>query len=92
MLKQSNAFWVVDMPGDQDDHMQIYILNEKNLRQETNRETLGDQVALTCAHAAVRGHACPPGKCAWVAARAAPRAALSACAGRAPPRWSHRWC
>jgi hypothetical protein len=49
MLKQSNAFWVVDMPGDQDDHMQIYILNEKNLRQENNRETLGDKVAVGAA-------------------------------------------
>jgi hypothetical protein len=48
MLKQSNAFWVVDMPGDHDSagHMQIYILNEKNLRQENARETLGDKVSL----------------------------------------------
>lgn len=46
MLKQSNAFWVVDMPGDHDGagHMQIYILNEKHLRQENARGTLGDQV------------------------------------------------
>ena len=92
MLKQSNAFWVVDMPGDQDDHMQIYILNEKNLRQETNRETLGDQVALTGAPAAVRGHACPPGRKhgSRRARRHKPRPPLSARAGRAPPRWSRR--
>ena len=46
MLKQSNAFWVVDMPGDHDGagHMQIYILNEKKLIKENTRETLGDQV------------------------------------------------
>jgi len=46
MLKQSNAFWVVDLPGDHDGagQMQIYILNEKKLRQDNTRETLGDQV------------------------------------------------
>jgi hypothetical protein len=46
MLKQSNIFWVVDMPGEHDGagQMQIYILNEKNLRQENARETLGEQV------------------------------------------------
>lgn len=46
MLKQSNAFWVVDMPGDHDGAgpMQIYILNEKKLIKENTRETLGDQV------------------------------------------------
>ena len=46
MLKQSNAFWVVDMPGEADGarQMQVYILNEKALRQESARETLGTNV------------------------------------------------
>jgi hypothetical protein len=50
MLKQSNAFWVVDMPGDHDGagQMSVYILNEKNLRVENARETLGDQVQFIC--------------------------------------------
>jgi len=75
MLKQSNAFWVVDMPGDQDDHMQIYILNEKNLRQENNRETLGDKVVGST--------------CLLIRTRApAVHSPSSACASRVFPRLS----
>ena len=50
MLKQSNAFWVVDMPGDHGGagQMSVYILNEKNLPVENARETLGDQVQFIC--------------------------------------------
>lgn len=50
MLKQSNAFWVVDLPGDHDGagQMQIYILNEKNLRPDNARETLGEKVGTSC--------------------------------------------
>jgi len=48
MLKQSHAFWVVDMPGDHDGagQMQIYVLNEKKLVKENTRETLGDQLSM----------------------------------------------